>query len=797
MSHVPDSPDSGDDGPPMASNIPRPTFAHLPVPDKLSPEEVARFTAFLRSKNGPRVSDTDMGAVLVYLGQTIAIKEREFWAFCVAEHALNPLFIPTENAFEDCRRHDLATLADEWYEGFAARAVMAANARAQAASAATAAGLQRFEAHAAKVAAARRDRAAFVAATTPIGQLLGDAQLMARRTQMLDMDCTQDEADAAERLITEQAHASMDLWCRGHDAYVAEDGVVSVFTFGEGNGPRVPNEIVINTVSRAIEVAHNRKVAHEDAVAAQWALDDASARDLDRRHALKASRTEAKERRALKKADKARRKQLRRSGKGPDTAPAQKSIVGLDGRTYQVVVGKGTVTRTGRLSKGADRMTPHMKGFSSSSSSDDSSTDTETASEEPAKVQKGETDQLLSLCLGQGTPEVSTNDRTARSLFALMSPVERSAYVKKAQAERAALRGASSKRKPEGMTIEERLADWGARNAEGGALANLIRSNKANRVDVDGPDMDSVADRTEGGGGRGGQRFYEPITNRGEMIARHTTKVQQKAWMRTANAQRQMVVAAFRGPDGKGCGVYTGPRWRFFMDVMSHTGTDLLLHERILTIYGVDRALLDELREVVGALDPARGICDIPWEKIPTLAPLMIDLHSVAELLVSKRLVPWTLGLLIATFSATPVEWTELDANFSSVNVVSFLRSRKGPDADPYLEYNGRPDSAERIRAAMARARGGVAGGGGGGGGGTVGGGGGGNGGGNGGGGIGGGVVAAVANAGAPRVRNPPLAANQCANCRQIGGHVAPTCPYVCCKCKPNRDGHRRKNCPN
>ena len=65
-------------------------------------------------------------------------------------------------------------------------------------------------------------------------------------------------------------------------------------------------------------------------------------------------------------------------------------------------------------------------------------------------------------------------------------------------------------------------------------------------------------------------------------------------------------------------------------------------------------------------LDPAKGICDIPWESIPRFELLLIDWHSMGELLSSTRLIPWTLATIIATLSATPVEWAEIDLAFRS-----------------------------------------------------------------------------------------------------------------------------------
>ena len=788
------------------------------VPETLSADETARVRAMCEARPLLRLTELDIHEITEVVGFQAHGLEKEFWAQCEATRSEGSAITVSAEAYNDARVDDIARCTNDWLVEWAA-----SNKRKEEEN------VRYIQNRAVEARQRKAERDRYMSSTTTLELMLCEDGISNRRQYMESLGCTNDEIDATEADITETVTLLASEWRHNQTQYIPTSGMVSVWGFGEGLEPRVPNEAAFARVNRTVRNAMTR-------IAAAAELADLRAQ------------TDAQTSQLREQEERLRSRQLKQATQPETELPVAKTTKAGkgDSQTYAVVAGKPTTTGgtrgiEGRVSKAAPRMTPHISGRNKDSDSDSDRTSSGSSGSD-GHAQKAprvaETDELLQLIRNPGVPSPghTDRDRAAKKLFESMSPEQRTQYREKAERKRSPRKRESQKerkrKKVDERVTDQLLADWENRNQEGGLVSTLVRNNRqagGNHDDGlgDAPrgdgDNDTVADRSE----FGRIRRYEPVTNRGALIALFTTAVQQKAWGLKSNAQRMMAATHLRGPLGRGFGCYSVQRWEFLKAVLQHSAMDTFLYDRVLKVWNVDRELTAALLAEILKLDPAKGLCDIPWETIPRFELLLIDLHSMGELLSSTRMIPWTLATIIATLTATPVEWAEIDLTFRSSLVKSYLKVRKGNLEDPWLDYDGTVESAALLSLQVQRAgtglgatatiaapiaggygvpapvaptgggdggggrgRGGAGGGGGGGGGrGT------GDGGGRGGGGSGGRAAGGGAGGGGGVARGP-LRSDQCANCRHTD-HFAPTCPYVCGKCKPNRDGHRRKHCPN
>ena len=569
-------------------------------------------------------------AALQLIGRRVREKEMEFWAACEAQQQDDPTFHLGPLAYVEKRAKEVELETDYWFSD-----------HVKERKAAQAAQIEKIQARTEEARSRKVQRDEFLASTQTASSVLNSTSVRDRDDFLRTAGCTDEEIDDVELSISNHVRVLAEQWRSEQSDYVPVYGMVSVKAFGEGRDPHVATEGVVDLVNRTV-------------------------RNASARISLAAEIAELQ-------ADKLRR----RSAQDEIVPPTKSSRAGAK-QSYEVVAGGTTTTGASRgisrVSKKPDRMTPHHKGRGGdSSTSSDGSDDSERSAlkerrkGKAAKVEPRTKDELLSIIRNEArgihSPTRTDREIYARQLFNEMSPSDRQQYEAEAVKRTPA-------RKPDAVSLKDRLAKWAAREKDGGTIAALVHHNMAGGGHLDpmtggGDDFldgerDTVAESDLGGR----KRYYEPILDKGEHLARMTTSAQQKAWNLKGNAQRMMAAEQLRGPYGRGFGVYSAQRHQCLLAMLQHLAMDQFLYSRGLKVMNCDRELMAALLVILSALDPKKGKSDIPWEEIPRFETLLIDMHAMAELLCSKRMVPWTLGMIVVTLTATPVEWAELDANF-------------------------------------------------------------------------------------------------------------------------------------
>ena len=411
--------------------------------------------------------------------------------------------------------------------------------------------------------------------------------------------------------------------------------------------------------------------------------------------------------------------------------------------------------------------------------------------------------------------------RTAREVFDAMTPEERAEVVRSsktptskrgADAERDTTRDRRARDQTSvshgGREEEAREEAWHRAHDPDGRLKQLAFGSLpsgAGRQHAEGahnlPDPhgtplprrerdDDTMSHTGGDGAVDVRGMIATITNRGPETMAFTSFAQQRAWHKSCNAARVVIASSVRGPSGGGFGVTLGEICSVICDPFGNFGSDQNLWARASKLVSLDRATYNALKRMVEALRPAEGICDIPWREIPNVGPLLIELVAMYIVMQQRTIVRLPLGTVIAIITATPVEWADIAApTFAPTSVRSWIKIKGNPSDEIWLDYTGvsdlpsyaptvvapaqrplLPPSRTTPAAPLAR-------------------------------------TAPHAPAAAPPkapavVRNPgttattQAAAGQCANCRQFCSHIGKDCPFVCRRCHPNTDAHRRNRCP-